>query len=306
MKQPIRAFGAIALLSVGAVVAAGIGPAYADDPPPSAATAVDAVSDIPGVDDQTVSQAESPVTVPTDPDQPVKFDGLPVAMGMQTDGSTTTASKDGLTVYKGTDAATSTVVQPTDSGVRFMTVINDATAPGEYTYELTVPEGASAALTDSGGVLISTGDGSEVAKVDPPWAKDANGAALPTHYGLSGNTLTQYVSLESAAFPVVADPFLWVKFIATVRARYEPSHGPWAWTYMIEPTWAGRVMSNYFAYNSAWGEAVDKGVPNRQGLYEQFVCHPISVWARRNSTWNVNTWRPTVGLLRTIGARCNP
>ncbi|MEI6624133.1 MAG: hypothetical protein WCP28_19745 [Actinomycetes bacterium] len=165
-----------------------------------------AISDIPSIDDQTVSQSDSPVTIPADPAQPVQFDGLPVAMGAQTDGATTTVSKDGLTVYKGTDTATSTVVQPTDSGVRFMTVINDASAPGEYSYDLTVPDGASAALTDSGGVLISTGDGSEVARVSPPWAKDTNGVALPTHYELSGNTLTQYVNLAGAAFPVVADP----------------------------------------------------------------------------------------------------
>ena len=40
-----------------------------------------------------------------------------------------------------------------------------------------------------------------------PWAKDASGALVPTHYIVQGSTLIQQVDVTSATtFPVVADP----------------------------------------------------------------------------------------------------
>ncbi len=42
---------------------------------------------------------------------------------------------------------------------------------------------------------------------DPAWAKDANGAPVPTRYEIEGNTLVQVVDFTAdTAFPVVADP----------------------------------------------------------------------------------------------------
>jgi hypothetical protein len=75
--------------------------------------------------------------------------------------------------------------------------------------------------------------------------------------------------------------------------------------YRVRPTRAGRLIRGD-GLTAAWRQAVRAGVPDRQGLQQQFLCHPLSVVARGKPTWDLETWRPTVGLTRTMLAGCNP
>lgn len=75
--------------------------------------------------------------------------------------------------------------------------------------------------------------------------------------------------------------------------------------YLVAPTRTGRLAGGE-SLNLAWRQTVAQGVPNRPGLKQQFLCHPLSVVARAKSTWNLEDWRPTVGLTRTMLAGCNP
>jgi hypothetical protein len=43
---------------------------------------------------------------------------------------------------------------------------------------------------------------------------------------------------------------------------------------------------------------------NTPGMHDQLTCH--SIGAPTKATWNLEPWRPDVGLLATIAARCNP
>jgi hypothetical protein len=45
-----------------------------------------------------------------------------------------------------------------------------------------------------------------VATVATPWATDANGAPVPTHYEINGSSIVQIVDHHGAAYPVTADP----------------------------------------------------------------------------------------------------
>lgn len=48
--------------------------------------------------------------------------------------------------------------------------------------------------------------------VATPWATDANGQSIPTHYETDGTSLTQVIehnSVANVAYPVVADPIYW-------------------------------------------------------------------------------------------------
>jgi len=51
--------------------------------------------------------------------------------------------------------------------------------------------------------------------VAPPWAKDAAGENVKTHYQLNGSVLTQTVEHQApgVAYPVLADPWLGVDLI---------------------------------------------------------------------------------------------
>ncbi|WP_375544643.1 MULTISPECIES: DUF2599 domain-containing protein [Brevibacterium] len=77
--------------------------------------------------------------------------------------------------------------------------------------------------------------------------------------------------------------------------------------YIITPTVAGRAAPSAVHASTGWNEAVRKGVKKpTAGLKQQYVCHPMSKIARVKSTWNIEAWRPTVGLARTVAALCNP
>ncbi|MDP4013793.1 MAG: DUF2599 domain-containing protein [Candidatus Nanopelagicales bacterium] len=75
--------------------------------------------------------------------------------------------------------------------------------------------------------------------------------------------------------------------------------------YIVTPTRAGRLATSD-SLGSAWQQAVAKGVPERPGLRQQFMCHPLSIVARAKPTWDLEDWRPTVGLTKTMLAGCNP
>ena len=75
--------------------------------------------------------------------------------------------------------------------------------------------------------------------------------------------------------------------------------------YHVRPTRAGRLAIGE-DLDLAWVEAVNKGVPDKSGLRQQFMCHPLSIVARAKSSWDLETWRPSVGLVRTMLNGCNP
>ena len=72
----------------------------------------------------------------------------------------------------------------------------------------------------------------------------------------------------------------------------------------VEPTaWtreAGRA-----GWAAAWAELVEaEPEVDSPGMYDQLVCHAIG--APDKATWNLEPWRPDVGLVAVMAARCNP
>jgi len=118
---------------------------------------------------------------------------------------------DGVVAYPSKDGS-ATAVQATDNGgVRMLTVIDNADAPTRYPYNVSVPDGGSIKLNDDGSAVVFDGSGQPIASVAPPWATDANGNAVPTHFEVNadGTTLTQVIdhNANGVAYPVTADPF---------------------------------------------------------------------------------------------------
>ncbi len=78
----------------------------------------------------------------------------------------------------------------------------------EVSFDLSLNGGSIEKAAD-GALLVTrmTPAGASVsAVIAPPWAKDASGKALPTHYEVAGATLIQNVDTTGAQYPVVADP----------------------------------------------------------------------------------------------------
>ena len=209
-----------ALLAV-TVTAASTGTAQAVDPNSQAEAIADQISDIaPGVEIATAldlgesllaAVENGYVSVPNSPAASVNItplaEGVPdlaVSLPQLEGAASARLSDDGTVVYTSEDAASLAVQPLADGGTRFLSVLEDHSAPSAYDY---VFEGAQLELLDDGSVSV-TQDGAETARIDAPWALDAEGAAVPTHSEVNGDTLTQVVDHAVAGFsyPITADP----------------------------------------------------------------------------------------------------
>lgn len=122
-------------------------------------------------------------------------------------------------VYSEADAPADLAVQATEGGARALVSIKDASAPHRYAFGVDGPEGSRlmsaaeflGAEYDTGEVLLLAADGTTLlGTFDAPWATDANGAPVPTHYEVAAGEVVQVVDFtEDTAFPVVADPSWW-------------------------------------------------------------------------------------------------
>jgi hypothetical protein len=92
------------------------------------------------------------------------------------------------------------------------------------------------------------------------------------------------------------------RYVAWMRV-VSPNDYP---TYRVRPTRAGRIAGAQELAGPAWRQAVAAGVPDTPGMRQQFLCHPYSIIGRAKPTWDLEPWRPTVGMTRTILAACNP
>lgn len=84
-------------------------------------------------------------------------------------------------------------------------VLNDSSAPRSYDFEIG-DRGTTLELRDDGSALVRDVTGEAVNFIEAPWATDAEGVDVATHYTVAGNILTQHVDAEGATFPVTADP----------------------------------------------------------------------------------------------------
>ncbi|MFD9791393.1 hypothetical protein ACFWXK_10625 [Streptomyces sp. NPDC059070] len=159
-------------------------------------------------------RATARVAVPQDSGRPVsvglgeetvKF-SLPAPPGLAG------ITQNGTTVYPSNSSANSAVQAMEDASVRALITLKNAQAPREYRFNLEVPLGTQLVKNDDGGYDITAPhdeDSSAVSlgAIDAPWAKDANGQAVPTSYRLEGTTLVQLIEItEDTVYPVVADP----------------------------------------------------------------------------------------------------
>lgn len=154
-----------------------------------------------------------------------------------------------------TNGSTTTPLVHEDGSVQILTTIADASAPRVYEYPLDIPLGSLLTLTADGGAEVATSDGLVIVSVAAPWAYDAEGRAVPTHFEVEGGTLLQIVNHVDGqtAYPVVADPsvsfgwYVYVKYSKADVRRY------WSGTQYLNQAAAAAACA---AVASAYGAAV--------------------------------------------------
>jgi hypothetical protein len=88
-------------------------------------------------------------------------------------------------------------------------------------------------------------------------------------------------------------------------------HEPEGYRLRVRPSIAGRNHA-WQAVPTTLAEALTAARPTpvrltesvRLSLSEQLRCH--AVFAPRKPLWDLEAWRPDVGYLETVRARCNP
>ena len=214
----IRALGLAAALSMTTGLLAN--PAHAEDATDPAAVEAAATANIAagqsGISQEVTAEGTSAdlgngaVEVSTDPSDGLTVTaptGTDISLGVpgETDDGTVVGSN---VVYPDVATDAAVVARATPEGAQALIVIDGNSAPERYTFPIEV-NGQDTVLreSDDGGIEVISPDSTDpVATVAPPWATDAHGAPVSTHYEIEGSSIIQVVDHHGAAYPVTADP----------------------------------------------------------------------------------------------------
>ncbi|UBH06571.1 hypothetical protein K8P10_002082 [Leucobacter sp. Psy1] len=148
----------------------------------------------------------------------LEFDGVSSALDEVDSG--------GILAY-GMQGDASLVPQVDDHVFRALFAVEHAQSPAEYAFHVTGEGGEVLAPQSDGSIIVLDTDGEESAYIGAPWARTAQNAEVPTAYRVEGTSITQVVDLEGlpdSAFPVIADPAVYVNSV-TRKVINVKNHG---------------------------------------------------------------------------------
>lgn len=183
-----------------------------------------------------------------------------------------TLEENGIVTFEEEGSDFSVGIQPIEaeefgSGVRSMITITSKEASKNYEFDVTIPEGDYLDFfkvvdenEQDGSIAIFNSDSEIIGLIDAPWAKDADGNNVPTHYEIQGNKVIQTIEFtENTSFPIVADPTAWqiTKCAASILSLLvgvygtggkvirainflRKAKGGWSWKYFIQLLWGAR------------------------------------------------------------------
>ncbi|MDR2380093.1 MAG: DUF2599 domain-containing protein [Bifidobacteriaceae bacterium] len=333
-RRPSKAILATAL---SAAILMAATPAYAGTPEPEGVgiaealdqvvpdqefnviAVLDDVADIPT--DSTGSTAVEAelngveITVPVDPADALTVegaDGLGVAVDLPF--SSTAEHADvvdtGIVAYDNGNGSTTVPAVKEDGSVQIATVIEDSGAPTSYDYGFETNGATNISVLDDGSVIAVSATGELVFGLLAPWAQDADGQPVPTRFEIEDDAIVQIVdhTSQDVAYPVVADPYLFVDLFSKVTktnkgsGKFVISAKLSAWGQLIERTWVVLPSGLGVMVGTGWAEVVSKQPSaNTTVMLQQHQCHALYGWTLgykdtwdyeswRSSTWNVATW----------------
>lgn len=96
----------------------------------------------------------------------------------------------------------------TPSGIQLEWEIESPEDGHQRSYEIEADGKVELSIDQPSGAILVKVDGVNTALINTPWAHDANGQSLPTHYEVEGNVFTQVVQTDGldVSYPITADP----------------------------------------------------------------------------------------------------
>ncbi|RLP76769.1 hypothetical protein D9V32_03765 [Mycetocola tolaasinivorans] len=153
------------------------------------------------------TEAGATVLLPTAEDSSAAVLGSE-SLGARVPGAEVTRTEGVVSVLENKNE-TFVVAPGSTGGVQFINIATEHVVEHSFDVETSIPEGASWSVLPDGGLQLIDAVGSLSAYVETPWAVDANGVSLPTHFTVEGGMITQHVDTSNATFPVVSDPSIW-------------------------------------------------------------------------------------------------
>jgi hypothetical protein len=208
--------------------------------------------------------------------------------------------------FKGNKKRIVSVLPKDDGSVQLLVTMLDESAPVRHKFTLNSSGYDHLKVQEDGSVVALDDNGDFVFGIAAPWAKDANGQVIPTHFEANGQTLVQVVQLHEAEspveFPIVADPWMGIDLYSSVYVTFVPSGyvvnatpSTWGKTWVGPATWGAHV-SEVKSKAGRWNASIEN----------QLLCHllgfPLSL-----PTYNLESWRPNVHYATSlVKYRCNP
>ena len=212
-------------------------------------------------------------------------DGLRLA---PTSGSATASAEltDNKAFYAEVARDTDWLVGPVPTGAEFLLQLRSPESPERHAVKVSLPSGAILRATSDGGVEVIRG-GEALARVRPPVATDANGAAVPVSYevGEDGFTVVSSHRGRDLAYPVLIDPVV-EDWATDGQGHYvdgwfdNPALDQLGWEFSANP-------SGGFQGARQGGSVASYGTPPGRGLY---VLAPPST-QRQLGDYGYWSWR---------------
>lgn len=257
--------------------------------------------------------------------------------------SPSTLSNETKAILKSTESnSTSAVIESAAGMVRTSFVIDNQESPESFPVSFEMREGEKLQFSkdlegnEDGSIESVDESGNVLLAIGKPWAVDAKGNEVETHYEIRGTEVVQIVqhkNNEQICYPVVADPSVkfsgWFKSGSWGKTKAKSGTGAWKGTKEINylhlvPTDSFKVscvtsLSNGETANSfrsaSWSLVKNKFKnskkwKNEKSLKTQYYCHVnlLPVKGVKYGKWDINIEpaRPNVSLSVCAKHGCNP
>lgn len=208
-------------------------------------------------------------------------------------------------------SGTSATVETTRWGVKEKIVLTDKMNNQNIMVKFTDNNGDRIKMEEDDSVLLFNNNNKMIGAASNLSLKDANGNEVnASAKKLNNNTIYYSIDDKNAVYPLFAeidlygvDDFsqwfsggLWIDRGGDISLSL--THTGWAYTGCPTGliTWSWNTVVNKFSSTKHW--------TNEQGMADQYQCHVN--FATTKNPWNLEPWRPNVGISATIQAKCNP
>jgi Protein of unknown function (DUF2599) len=171
--------------------------------------------------------------------------------------------------------------------------------------QLIAPPGTTFEVQLDGSVVVRDTAGAFAGGLASPTATTDDGTLVRARFETAGTQGLRVVvsrALVGSTFATSGTATVWFGTALLTSAEWGEREG--GRSLAVDPTpWAR--AGGLAAQDATWAAVVALAPEARTtGMHDQFLCHALG--AADKATWNLEPWRPDVGSMATLVARCNP